>query len=83
VIFLFMAGGPSQLDLFEHKPELKKRHDQPIPDSFIAGKRFAFMDTFSKEKPKLLPRRGSSPSTGSRGRGSPSAFPRRRRSPST
>src|SRR5579875_379996 len=54
VIFLFMAGGPSQLDLFEHKPELQKRHDQPIPESFVAGKRFAFMDTFSKERPKLL-----------------------------
>jgi hypothetical protein len=54
VIFLFMAGGPSQLELFDHKPELVKRHDQPIPDSFLEGKRFAFMDTFAKEKPKLL-----------------------------
>jgi hypothetical protein len=54
VIFLFMAGGPSQLELFEHKPELQKRHDQPIPDSFIKGKRFAFMNTFAKETPKLL-----------------------------
>src|SRR5689334_2566715 len=54
VIFLFMAGGPSQLDLFDHKPELTRRHDQPIPESFVAGKRFAFMDTFSKERPKLL-----------------------------
>jgi hypothetical protein len=54
VIFLFMAGGPSQLELFDHKPELQRRHDQPIPDSFLEGKRFAFMDSFSKEKPKLL-----------------------------
>jgi hypothetical protein len=54
VIFLFMAGGPSQLELFESKPELQKRHDQPIPDSFIKGKRFAFMNTFAKETPKLL-----------------------------
>ena len=54
VIFLFMAGGPSQLELFDYKPELRKRHNQPIPDSFLAGKRFAFMDTFTKEKPKLL-----------------------------
>jgi len=54
VIFLFMAGGPSQLELFDHKPELQKRHDQPIPDSFLEGKRFAFMSTFAKEKPKLL-----------------------------
>jgi hypothetical protein len=54
VIYLFMAGGPSQLELFDYKPELQKRHDQPIPESFIQGKRFAFMDTFAKERPKLL-----------------------------
>ncbi len=54
VIFLFMAGGPSQLELFDYKPELQKRHDQPIPESFIKGKRFAFMSTFARETPKLL-----------------------------
>ncbi len=54
VIYLFMAGGPSQLDLFDHKPELIARDGQPIPESFTAGRRFAFMDTFSKERPKLL-----------------------------
>lgn len=54
VIFLFMAGGPSQLELFDYKPQLQKYNDQPIPDSFLEGKRFAFMDTFTKEKPKLL-----------------------------
>lgn len=54
VIYLFMAGGPSQLELFEYKPELQKWHAQPTPDSFLKGKRFAFMDTFAKEKPKLL-----------------------------
>jgi hypothetical protein len=52
VIFLFMAGGPSQLDLFEHKPQLTKLNDQPIPESYIAGKRFAFMD--SSHRTKLL-----------------------------
>jgi hypothetical protein len=40
-----MAGGPSQLDLFDHKPELQRRDGQPIPDSYIAGKRFAFMNS--------------------------------------
>jgi hypothetical protein len=45
VIFLFMAGGPSQLDLFDHKPELTRMNGQPIPESFVAGKRFAFMDS--------------------------------------
>lgn len=43
VIFLFMAGGPSQLELFDPKPELNKLHGQPIPKSFIEGKRFAFL----------------------------------------
>jgi hypothetical protein len=54
VIFLFMAGGPSQLELFDHKPKLTALHGKPIPDEFIKGKRFAFMDSFTKEKPKLL-----------------------------
>lgn len=30
VIFLFMQGGPSQMDLFEYKPELAKRNGQPL-----------------------------------------------------
>jgi hypothetical protein len=34
VIFLFMVGGPSHIDLFDPKPELKKRHGQPLPESF-------------------------------------------------
>jgi hypothetical protein len=54
VIFLFMAGGPSQLELFDYKPKLQALHNKPVPDSFIAGKRFAFMDTFTKEHPKCL-----------------------------
>lgn len=54
VIFLFMAGGPSQLELFDYKPALQRYNDQPIPDSYLEGKRFAFMDTFAKETPKLL-----------------------------
>ena len=45
VIFLFMAGGPSQLDMFEHKPLLTKLNGKPIPESYTAGKRFAFMDS--------------------------------------
>lgn len=45
VIFLFMAGGPSQLELFEHKPLLTKLNGKPIPESYTKGKRFAFMDS--------------------------------------
>jgi hypothetical protein len=45
IIFLFMAGGPSQLDMFDHKPLLTKLNGKPIPESYTAGKRFAFMDS--------------------------------------
>ena len=54
VIYLFQCGGPSQLELFDYKPELTKFHQKPVPESLMKGKRFAFMDTFSKEPPKLL-----------------------------
>src|SRR5947209_3953826 len=43
VIYLFMAGAPSQLELFEPKPELNKLHGQKVPESFTQGKRFAFI----------------------------------------
>ncbi len=43
IIFLFMAGGPSQLDLFDHKPLLNKMNGEPMPQSYLEGKRFAFM----------------------------------------
>lgn len=35
VIFLFMEGGPSHLDLFDPKPALRKLHGQKLPDSFV------------------------------------------------
>jgi hypothetical protein len=54
VIYLFMAGGPSQLELFDHKPRLVELNGKPIPDSYIAGKRFAFMDSSFKNKSTLL-----------------------------
>ena len=54
VIFMFMAGGPSQLELFDYKPELQKFSGDLIPESFMEGRRFAFMDSFFKERPKLL-----------------------------
>jgi hypothetical protein len=52
IIYLFMAGGPSQLELFDYKPKLIELNGQPIPQSFIEGKRFAFMD--SSHGTKLL-----------------------------
>ncbi len=45
IIYLFMAGAPSQLELFDYKPKLVELNGQPIPPSFIEGKRFAFMDS--------------------------------------
>ncbi len=43
VIFLFMAGGPSQLELFSDKPLLRQHHGQTPPAELMAGKRFAFL----------------------------------------
>ena len=50
IIFLFMAGAPSQLDLFDYKPALNKLDGQPCPEELIKGERFAFI----KGIPKLL-----------------------------
>ncbi len=52
IIYLFMAGGPSQLELLDYKPRLIELNGQPVPESLIAGKRFAFMD--SSHGTKLL-----------------------------
>ncbi|HMY77090.1 MAG TPA: DUF1501 domain-containing protein, partial [Blastocatellia bacterium] len=50
IIFLFMAGAPSQLDLFDYKPKLNQYDGQDIPAEFIKGERFAFI----QGTPKLL-----------------------------
>ncbi|MEI6714783.1 MAG: DUF1501 domain-containing protein [Verrucomicrobiota bacterium] len=50
VIYLHMAGSPSQLELFDYKPELERLHMQDAPASFLEGKRFAFI----KGVPKIL-----------------------------
>ena len=43
VIHLFMAGAPSQLELFDNKPELAKLEGKPLPPSVIGGQRYAFI----------------------------------------
>ncbi len=43
VIYLHMIGAPSQLDLFDPKPELVKRHNQPCPPEVTKGRDFAFL----------------------------------------
>ncbi len=50
IVQLFMAGAPSQLDLFDDKPELRRYDGQPVPESLLEGQRFAFL----KGRPHLL-----------------------------
>ncbi len=50
VIYLHMAGSPSQLEMFDYKPILQKLNNQDCPQSLLEGKKFAFI----KGTPKLL-----------------------------
>ncbi|MFN0086859.1 MAG: DUF1501 domain-containing protein [Blastocatellia bacterium] len=43
VIYLFQAGAPSQLDLFDYKPGLVKYNGQPVPQEFVKGINYAFI----------------------------------------
>ncbi len=43
VIHMFMAGAPSQLELFDHKPKLAELEGKPIPPEVIGGQRYAFI----------------------------------------
>src|SRR5688500_19041301 len=51
VIYLFMHGGPSQLDLFDHKPELHRRHGEELPESVRQGQRLTGMTSGQKSFP--------------------------------
>src|SRR5262245_23351500 len=48
VIYLHMNGAPSQLELFEHKPELTRFDGKDCPESLLKGKRFAFISGVPK-----------------------------------
>ncbi len=50
VIYLHMAGGPSHLEMFEYKPELKRLDGKDCPEEFLKGRRFAFI----RGVPKML-----------------------------
>lgn len=50
VVFFHMTGAPSQLDLFDEKPVLRRYDRQPAPESLFEGKRFSFL----RGHPKLL-----------------------------
>jgi len=45
IIYLFMSGGPSQLELFDHKPQLAKINGEELPDSIRQGQRLTGMSS--------------------------------------
>jgi len=48
IIYLHMAGAPSQLELFDYKPELAKLDGKDCPQSLLEGKKFAFIQGVPK-----------------------------------
>jgi hypothetical protein len=50
IIYLFMAGAPSQVDLFDHKPKLRELNGTNAPEDIFKGERFAFI----RGTPRLL-----------------------------
>ncbi len=65
VIYLFMNGAPTHVDLFDYKPKLKELHGKPVPQEYVGGKRFSTMTGNPKGKLMLSPvepfhRRGQS-----------------------
>ena len=55
VIYLHMAGAPSQLELFDHKPELTKYDGKDCPEEFLVGKQFAFIQGVPKMLGSVFP----------------------------
>jgi hypothetical protein len=55
VIALIQNGGPSHVDLFDWKPKLAAMHGKPVPDSYVAGKRFSTMTGKADGKLMLAP----------------------------
>lgn len=51
VIYLFQSGGPSQLELYDYKPELDKRHGEELPDSVRQGQRLTGMSAGQSSLP--------------------------------
>ena len=51
VIYLHMVGGPSQMDLFDYKPEMQKWYDKELPDSIRKGQRLTTMTSGQKRFP--------------------------------
>ncbi len=51
IIYIYLEGGPSQMDLFDPKPQLNKLDGQPLPESMLENVRFAFI---KKESARLM-----------------------------
>ena len=51
VIYLFMSGGPSHIDLFDYKPRLKDFHGQELPAEIRMGQRITGMTSGQKSLP--------------------------------
>ncbi|QEH38814.1 hypothetical protein OJF2_74240 [Aquisphaera giovannonii] len=51
VIYLHMVGGPSQMDLFDHKPQMDRWYDKDLPDSVRQGQRLTTMTSGQKRFP--------------------------------
>ena len=55
VIYLFLAGGPSHIDMFDYKPALRKLHGTELPDSIRGGQRITGMTSGQKNFPCVAP----------------------------
>lgn len=55
IIYLFQNGAPTHVDLFDYKPKLTQLHGRPVPDDYIAGKRFSTMTGKADGKLLLAP----------------------------
>ena len=56
VIYLFQSGGPSQLELLDHKPKLRALHGSELPDSIRRGQRLTGMTSGQKNFPVVAPK---------------------------
>jgi hypothetical protein len=55
VIYLFMSGGPSHIDLFDYKPTLRQHHGQELPASIRMGQRLTGMTSGQSSFPCVAP----------------------------
>src|SRR5262249_54813214 len=55
VIYLFMSGGPSHIDLYDYKPRLRDYHGQELPGSVRMGQRITGMTASQKSFPCVAP----------------------------